>query len=189
MPNITKLQLSEELYNIAYDPITLDQEESSSTTSAPSSNYLKTVVASLNQSISDLSGTMNEYTYGLWAGINMNSYYEQGYREIGNINEYTYGLWAGINMNSYYEQGYREIGNIINDFNYRGVYCLYGSAQLDEFTNIEYMVNSWFIGIIAIQGGSDGAYFLMGCASDTSYLIARGDIANSGTFTKYKIIE
>lgn len=162
MPNITKLQLSEELYNIAYDPITLDQEESSSTTSAPSSNYLKTVVASLNQSISDLSGTMNEYTYG---------------------------LWAGINMNSYYEQGYREIGNIINDFNYRGVYCLYGSAQLDEFTNIEYMVNSWFIGIIAIQGGSDGAYFLMGCASDTSYLIARGDIANSGTFTKYKIIE
>ena len=162
MPNITKLQLSEELYNIAYDPITLDQEESSSTTSAPSSNYLKTVVASLDQSISDLSGTMNEYTYG---------------------------LWAGINMNSYYEQGYREIGNIINDFNYRGVYCLYGSAQLDEFTNIEYMVNSWFIGIIAIQGGSDGAYFLMGCASDTSYLIARGDIANSGTFTKYKIIE
>ena len=142
MPNITKLQLSEELYNIAYDPITLDQEESSSTTSAPSSNYLKTVVASLNQSISDLSGTMNEYTYG---------------------------LWAGINMNSYYEQGYREVGNIINDFNYRGVYCLYGSAQLDEFTNIEYMVNSWFIGIIAIQGWSDGAYFLMGCASDTSY--------------------
>ena len=162
MANITKLQLSEELYNIAYDPITLDQEESSSTTSAPSSNYLKSVVASLNQSISDLSE---------------------------NINDYTYGLWAGININGYHNQGYTKIGDIINDIGFGGVYCLYGSAQLDEFTSIGYTVNSWFIGTIAIQGGSDGAYFLVGCTGNTSYLMARGDIANSGTFTKYKIIE
>ena len=162
MPNITKLQLSEELYNIAYDPITLDQEESSSTTSAPSSNYLKTVVESLNQTISDLSGTVDDNAYK---------------------------LWAGINMNSYYEQGYTKLGDIINITNFRGVYCLYGSVQLDEFASIQYPVNSWFIGAIAIQGGSDGAYFLIGCATDVSYLMARGDISNSGTFTKYKIIE
>ena len=162
MAIITKLQLSEELYNIAYDPITLDQEESSSTTSAPSSNYLKSVVASLNQSISDLSE---------------------------NINDYTYGLWAGINMNSYYDQGYTKISDIINNTGLRGTYCLYGNAKLDEFNNIGYNVQSWFIGIITIQGGSDGTYFIVGCASNTSYLMARGDIANSGTFTKYKIIE
>ena len=165
MPNITKLQLSEELYNIAYDPITLDQEESSSTTSAPSSNYLKTVVESLNQSISDLSGTVNSNL--LSKGI--------------------------LPIATYIAKGYNSLYQITSDVT-SGVYCIYGNAangNLIEFDNAGYSLESWICGIIGIQGPGD--YFLVGANSNSTdkIILARASQVSSisGNFTLFKILE
>ena len=54
MPNITKLKLQDDIEYTLSAPILLDQEESTSTTSAPSSNYLKTKIDSINSDIYDL---------------------------------------------------------------------------------------------------------------------------------------
>ena len=54
MPNITKLKLQDDILYTLSAPILLDQEESTSTTSAPSSNYLKTKIDSINSDIYDL---------------------------------------------------------------------------------------------------------------------------------------
>lgn len=162
MANITKLQLSEELYNIAYDPIMLDQEESSSTTSAPSSNYLKSVVASLNQSISDLSGIVNNNLL---------------------IN-------AQIPISYYTSRGYTSLKEITNTIT-RGVYCIYGNDQdgaLSEFTNANFSIASWICGIIGIQGPGD--YLLIGTCSNSldKFIIARGTNDSGGSFNHFIIL-
>ena len=51
MPNITKLKLQDDILYTLSAPILLDQEESTSTTSAPSSNYLKTKIDDINSDI------------------------------------------------------------------------------------------------------------------------------------------
>ena len=54
MNTITKLQLLDAFYTIGKD-IVLDQEESDSTTSAPSSAYIKSLIADINSRIDDLN--------------------------------------------------------------------------------------------------------------------------------------
>ena len=54
MNTITKLQLSDKLFTVGKD-IILDQEESDSTTSAPSSAYIKSLIADINSRIDDLN--------------------------------------------------------------------------------------------------------------------------------------
>ena len=54
MNTITKLQLLDAFYTIGKD-IVLDQEESDSTTSAPSSAYIKSLIADINSKIDDLN--------------------------------------------------------------------------------------------------------------------------------------
>ena len=58
--NITKLKLLDgTVYNMSA-PILLDQTESSSTTSAPSSNYIKELVQNINNSISSINNSISE---------------------------------------------------------------------------------------------------------------------------------
>ena len=60
MNNITKLKLLDgTVYNMSA-PILLDQTESNSTTSAPSSNYIKEIVQNINNSISNINNSISE---------------------------------------------------------------------------------------------------------------------------------
>ena len=54
MPNITKLKLQDDILYTLSAPILLDQEESDSTTSAPSSAYIKSKIDDINSDIYDL---------------------------------------------------------------------------------------------------------------------------------------
>ena len=58
MPNITKLKLQDDIEYTLSAPILLDQEESTSTTSAPSSNYLKTRLDNIENDIYDTNQTI-----------------------------------------------------------------------------------------------------------------------------------
>ena len=59
MPNITKLKLQDDIEYTLSAPILLDQEESTSTTSAPSSNYLKTRLDNIESDIENIYYIIN----------------------------------------------------------------------------------------------------------------------------------
>ena len=61
MPNITKLKLQDDIEYTLSAPILLDQEESDSTTSAPSSAYIKSKIDDINSRINSLNTTIQEW--------------------------------------------------------------------------------------------------------------------------------
>ena len=69
MPNITKLKLQDDIEYTLSAPILLDQEESTSTTSAPSSNYLKTRLDNIESDIYDTNQTIQSTKETLQSNI------------------------------------------------------------------------------------------------------------------------
>ena len=69
MPNITKLKLQDDILYTLSAPILLDQEESDSTTSAPSSNYLKTVVDGISSNVFNINEDLQQQIDELSASI------------------------------------------------------------------------------------------------------------------------
>ena len=106
MPNITKLKLQDDIEYTLSAPILLDQEESTSTTSAPSSNYLKTRLDNIETDIENIYYTINTrllQVLRLKDGTDLNTVTEVGQYTINKPANFIpdYAGWACLYITRY----------------------------------------------------------------------------------------
>ena len=135
MPNITKLKLQDDIEYTLSAPILLDQEESTSTTSAPSSNYLKTVVDGISSNVFNINEDLQQQIDELSASIESinNIIIDELSASIESINNIintrllqVLRLNDGTDLNTVTEVGQYTVNNPANFIpNYGGWACLY----------------------------------------------------------------
>ena len=137
MPNITKLKLQDDILYTLSAPILLDQEESTSTTSAPSSNYLKIVVDGISSTIFNAKEELQQQIDELSASIeNINYIIDNRVLKVVRLND-------GTDLNTVTEVGQYTINAPINFIpDYSGWVCLY-VTRYDN--NPEYPIQIAFI--------------------------------------------
>ena len=120
MPNITKLKLQDDIEYTLSAPILLDQEESTSTTSAPSSNYLKTVVDGISSNVFNINEDLQQQIDELSASIeSINNIINTRLLQVLRLND-------GTDLNTVTEVGQYTVNNPANFIpNYGGWACLY----------------------------------------------------------------
>ena len=120
MPNITKLKLQDDILYTLSAPILLDQEESDSTTSAPSSNYLKTVVDGINSNVFNINEDLQQQIDELSASIeSINNIINTRLLKVLRLND-------GTDLNTVTEVGQYTVNNPVNFIpNYTTWVCLY----------------------------------------------------------------
>ena len=151
MPNITKLKLQDDIEYTLSAPILLDQEESASTTSAPSSNYLKTKIDDINNTIFNTEERLQQEIDGLSASIELINYI------IDNRVLKVVRLVDGTDLNTVTEVGKYTVNNPINFIpNYNGWVCL----DVTRFDN-----NGQYPLQVAIADG--GVMYSRACAGGT----------------------
>ena len=112
--NITKLKLLDgTVYNMSA-PILLDQVESNSTTSAPSSNYIKEILANLNQQLSQIYSRLDNIDEALPTFATKTSLESN----ISTINNNITSMQSSVNskINSLTSE-LEELTSFVNDIN------------------------------------------------------------------------